>query len=176
MAEAIHNIVVGCDHAGLPLKQFLLAVLSNQGTGIGALTVDDVGCFPDATTTTTSQITLSVDYPDFAFKVARRVSQEASALGLLICGSGIGMCIAANKVPGIRAALCHEPYSAKMSRLHNNANVLCMGARIIGVELAKETLKSFLQTQFEGGRHQHRLDKIVKAEVPHVDNDVPQSK
>jgi ribose 5-phosphate isomerase B len=142
------RMVLGCDHAGLELKQTLAATLRGWG-----FEVEDLGC---------NQLE-AVDYPDFAADVARRVAGSRD-LGLLVCGTGIGMCIAANKVPGARAALCHDPYSAGAARAHNDANVLCMGGRVIGRELAKAVLRAFVDGEFEGGRHQLRLDKIAALE------------
>ncbi len=143
------RIVVGCDHAGLALKQELKLYLAELGWE-----VDDVGC----------HVAESVDYPDYAFAVARKVVAEERLLGLLLCGTGIGMCIAANKVAGVRAALCHDTFSAKAARAHNDANILCLGGRIIGPELAKAVLEAFLSGSFEGGRHQRRLEQIAKVE------------
>lgn len=142
------RIVVGSDHAGVDLKRELTRSAAEWGWE-----VEDLGC----------QGTESVDYPDFALAVARRVAGSPD-LGLLICGTGVGMCITANKVRGVRAALCHDTFSATASRAHNNANVLCLGARVIGHELARVVLKAFLEAPFDGGRHQRRLDKIAKAE------------
>ena len=106
----------------------------------------------------------SVDYPDYAKKVCEEIQQENSDLGILICGTGIGMSLAANKFEGIRAACVSDVYSAKMSRNHNNANVLCIGARVIGDEVAKLIIKTFLENEFEAGRHQRRVDKIMAFE------------
>lgn len=139
------RIAVGCDHGGLELKHALVSCL--EGWGWYVL---DQGCHSED----------SVDYPDYAFAVTSKVTDGEVELGLLVCGTGIGMCIAANKVPGIRAALCSETYSAEMARKHNDANVLCIGGRVVGVELAQAVLAAFLQASFEGGRHQRRLDKI----------------
>ena len=143
------KIVVGSDHGGLELKRQLCDGLAGWGW-----TVEDVGC-------STAQ---SVDYPDFAETVGRKVADGEADVGLLICGTGIGMCIAANKVRGVRAALCHECYSAQMARAHNDANVLCLGGRVVGPELARQVLATFLESSFEGGRHQRRLDKIASFE------------
>lgn len=104
------------------------------------------------------------DYPVYADMAARAVARGECSLGILICGTGIGMSLAANKVPGIRAAVCSEPYSAKMARAHNNCNILCFGARVIGSELAKMIVDTFLDSSFEGGRHQRRVDMIMKIE------------
>ncbi|MDU5587699.1 MAG: ribose 5-phosphate isomerase B, partial [Finegoldia magna] len=103
-------------------------------------------------------------YPDYAKKVCEEIQQENSDLGILICGTGIGMSLAANKFEGIRAACVSDVYSAKMSRNHNNANVLCIGARVIGDEVAKLIIKTFLENEFEAGRHQRRVDKIMAIE------------
>jgi len=143
------KIVVGSDHGGLELKRQLCESLLSWGWD-----VDDVGC-------STAQ---SVDYPDFAATVGRKVADGEANLGLLVCGTGIGMCIAANKVPGVRAALCCESYSAKMARAHNDANVLCLGGRVVGPELARQVLATFLESSFEGGHHQRRLDRIAALE------------
>jgi ribose 5-phosphate isomerase B len=141
--------VIASDHAGLELKRGLAQALGEWGWQ-----AEDLGC----------RGAESVDYPDFALAVARRVKSEDPPLGLLVCGTGVGMSITANKVRGVRAALCHDSYSAVAARAHNNANVLCMGGRVVGPELAKEVLRAFLVTPFDGGRHQRRLDKIAKAE------------
>jgi ribose 5-phosphate isomerase B len=138
-------IALGCDHAGFALKEEVRCYLEGRG-----LEVLDVGCPTEA----------SVDYPVFGAEVARRISSGEAARGIIICGSGIGMSIVANRFRGVRAALCTEPYSAQMSRRHNDANVLCLGARIVGPGLALEIIKTFIETEFEGGRHQRRVDMI----------------
>ncbi|MCC6749535.1 MAG: ribose 5-phosphate isomerase B [Deltaproteobacteria bacterium] len=163
------RIALGCDHAGLALKFELLGALDKWGWA-----VEDLGCHPLAAdgahglrfdqSKGVLAATDSVDYPDFALAVAQSVADGRVPLGLLICGSGIGMSIAANKVAGVRAALCHDPYSAHMCRAHNDANVLCLGGRVIGPEVGRAVLREFLETTFEGGRHQRRLDKIRQAE------------
>jgi ribose 5-phosphate isomerase B len=107
----------------------------------------------------------SVDYPDFAFQVARAVGSGQVERGILICGTGIGMCIAANKVRGVRAAPCHDSITAEMSRRHNNANLLCLSADLLGEELIDRMLKIWLETEFEGGRHARRVDKITAFEA-----------
>ena len=104
------------------------------------------------------------DYPVYADLAAHAVAKGECELGILICGTGIGMSLSANKINGIRAAVCSEPYSAKMARAHNNANILCFGARVVGSELAKMIVDTYLDTQFEGGRHQRRVDMIMKIE------------
>jgi len=106
----------------------------------------------------------SVDYPDYAFKVGEAVARKDFDFGILICGSGIGMSIAANKVKGVRAALCNDLYTAHVSREHNNANILCMGGRVIGEEVAKEIVSVWLNAKFEGGRHERRVNKITDYE------------
>lgn len=138
------NVVIGSDHGGYELKEALVPFLKEEG-----FDVLDVGTHDLA----------SVDYPDFAKKVTEVVLEE-SILGILICGTGIGISIAANKVKGIRAALCSEEFSARMSRRHNNANILCLGGRTTGVELAKSIVKAYLEEDFEGGRHQRRVELI----------------
>ncbi|MDO5027745.1 MAG: ribose 5-phosphate isomerase B [Bacillota bacterium] len=140
------KISIGSDHAGFDLKEQLKKYLEDQG-----YEVLDEGTFSKD----------SVDYPDYGKKVGERVASGQADRGLVVCGSGIGISIAANKVDGIRCALVSEPLSAKLSRMHNNANVLAMGGRLTGFEMAQECLKVFLETEFEGGRHQRRIDKLV---------------
>lgn len=144
------NIAIAADHAGVGLKAELVAELKRLGH-----TPTDFGPV-DGT---------SVDYPDYATKVTGAVNDGSASLGVLICGTGIGMSIAANKVHGIRAALCHTEFEARATRQHNDANVLCLGARVTGVGLAIEILKVFLSTGFEGGRHQTRVDKVKALEA-----------
>jgi len=139
------RIVIGCDHRGLNLKQAIIKSLSESDHKF-----EDVG----------TNDTASVDYPDIAIKVGNEVLKGNAEYGILICGSGIGMCIAANKIKGIRAANCNDIFSARRSRAHNNANVLCLGGDILGEVLALEIATTFLSTDFLGGRHQRRLDKI----------------
>lgn len=140
------KISIGSDHAGFDLKEQLKNYLEEEG-----YEVIDEGTYSLE----------SVDYPDFGKKVGKRVADKEADRGLVVCGSGIGISIAANKVPGIRCALVSEPLSARLSRQHNDANVLALGGRLTGLEMAKECLKVFLQTDFEGGRHQRRIDKLV---------------
>ena len=140
------KIIIGSDHAGFELKETCKGFLEDSGEH-GLL---DVGVFTRA----------SSDYPQIAHKVARAVADGEYERGVLICGSGIGMSIVANRYKGVRAALCHNLYAARMSRLHNDANVLTMGERVLGVGLALDILDVFLKTAFEGGRHQARLDQI----------------
>ena len=143
------KIAIGSDHAGFGLKEDVLALLTGTGTEI-----------IDCGTNTTA----SVDYPDFGEKVARMVSAGEVDRGILICGTGIGMSMVANKFPNVRAALCNDLFCAKMSRLHNDANVLVLGGRIIGKDLAAEIVRTWLNTAFEGERHMRRLQKIKKIE------------
>ncbi len=138
-------LVIAADHAGVVLKAELVAELRKLGHE-----VTDLG--PDST--------VSVDYPDFATKVTELVSKGAPTLGILVCGTGIGMSIAANKVKGIRAAVCRTEFEARATRQHNDANVLCLGQRVTGGGVALEIAKVFLTTSFEGGRHQARVDKV----------------
>jgi ribose 5-phosphate isomerase B len=107
----------------------------------------------------------SVDYPDLAFQVAQAVSSKQADRGILLCGTGIGMCIAANKVPGVRAAPCHDSITAEMSRRHNDANVLCLSADLLGADLMQRMVRIWLATEFEGGRHARRVEKIVRFEA-----------
>jgi ribose 5-phosphate isomerase B len=139
------KISVGSDHGGFELKQQVAAFLRQLGHE-----VFDAGC--DALQ--------SVDYPDFAGRVCELVRTGQCERGILICGTGIGMSIAANRYREIRAALCHEGFTARMSREHNNANVLCLGARVIGPALALDIVGQWLETEFAGGRHQRRLDML----------------
>ena len=139
------KIVLGSDHAGFELKEDLRAYLVEQKVG-----VIDLGVFNEE----------PVDYPDIGASVAEKVSRGEVGRGILICGSGIGMSIVANRFPGVRAALCHDLYTARISREHNDANLLILGGRLIGKGLAREILRVWLETGFQGGRHQRRLEKI----------------
>ncbi|HEX3316218.1 MAG TPA: ribose 5-phosphate isomerase B [Gemmataceae bacterium] len=144
------KIVIGSDHRGVDTKKRLIASLQelkHEVIDLGPIGLE------------------SVDYPDFAFEVACRVSRGEADRGLLICGTGIGMCIAANKVKGVRAASCHDTIAAEMCRRHNDANVLCLSADLLGEELMVRMAKIFLETQFEGGRHSRRIEKISKFEA-----------
>ena len=141
----METILIGSDHAGFPLKIFLKGYLERQG-----LSVVDVGC----------ESKESCDYPDYAREVCRRIMHGEASRGILICGTGLGMCMAANRFPGIRAALCTTEFHAKMGRAHNDSNVLALGGRVTGEELALSILKTWLETGFEGGRHQRRIDLI----------------
>jgi len=140
------TIFLGCDHAGISLKQALLAQLTSQ---FPDWKFEDCGTHGKE----------SVDYPDFARRVAERVATEG-ARGILICGSGIGMSIAANKIIGIRAALAWDATSARLSRQHNDANILCLGERLTGIEVAAEAARVWLTTEFLEGRHRRRVDLI----------------
>lgn len=139
------TLIIGCDHAAVDLKEMVKRHLSEKG-----IPVEDVGTHSET----------SVNYVDFAAKVARAVSGGSHKRGILICGSGIGMSMAANRFPGVRAALCNDLFSAIMSRKHNDANILAMGGRIVGDALAREIVDTWLATEFEGGRHQTRIDSM----------------
>jgi ribose 5-phosphate isomerase B len=143
------KIAIGSDHRGFDVKRRIVPFLQQLGHE-----VQDLGTAgPD-----------SVDYPDYAFEVARAVSEGRVDRGILICGTGIGMCIAANKVPGVRAAPCHDSITAEMSRRHNNANVMCLSADLLGDELIDRMIRIWLETDFEAGRHARRVDKIARFE------------
>lgn len=142
-------IAIACDHAALDMKAEVMAHLQAQG----------VECVDYGTYTKDS-----CNYPDYAEKVCKAVYEGKAELGILICGTGIGMSIAANKCKGIRAALCCDTFSARFTRLHNDANVLCMGARVLGAGLACDIADVFVNTGFEGGRHQTRVDMIMALE------------
>ncbi len=141
------KIAVGSDHGGFVYKQLVIDFLQNIGQEI-----EDVGCYS----------TDSVDYPNQADKVCEKVRNGECERGILICGTGIGMSIAANRHDGIRAALCHEAFTARMSREHNNANVLCIGERVLGQEIALDVVGTWVETEFAGGRHQRRLDLMAE--------------
>ena len=139
------KIAIGSDHGGFELKGLIVDYLQQEGHE-----VMDCGC----------DSLESVDYPDFAEKVCFEVRSGVCEAGILICGTGIGMSIAANRYKDIRAALCHEAFTSRMSREHNNANILCLGARVIGSEVALDIVRVWVNTEFAGGRHQKRLDKL----------------
>jgi len=145
--EASVKIAIASDHAGFPLK----AVLADELAGMGHL-VADLGATDSVT---------SVDYPDFGRLCAREVAGGRVDMGVVVCGSGIGISIAANRVPGARCALVHDNLSARLARLHNDANMIAFGARTTGVETARDALRAFLETPFEGGRHQRRIDQLA---------------
>lgn len=144
------RVAVASDHGGWQLKQQVVEYLREAG-----VPCTDLGTYSEE----------AVDYPDFAVLVAEGVRRGDYDRGILCCGTGIGVCIAANKVPGVRAALCHDTYSARMSREHNDANVLTMGQRVIGPGLAREIVRVWLATEFAGGRHARRVDKIRDIEA-----------
>ncbi|HIX47368.1 MAG TPA: ribose 5-phosphate isomerase B [Candidatus Borkfalkia faecigallinarum] len=144
------KIAVACDHGGLQLKRALVRYLTSKGHE-----VIDFG-------TDTEE---SCDYPDYALPAAEAVAAGRCERGILVCGTGIGVSLVANKVPGIRCAHCHDTYSAKYTRLHNDANMLAFGQRVIGEGLMEEIVDVFLSTDFEGGRHQRRLDKLAAIEA-----------
>ena len=139
----------GCDHAGLALKEHLVAWLRAVGDE-----VVDLGTH-DGT---------SVDYPHYGAEVGRHVAADARSRGLVVCGSGIGISIAANKIAGVRCALVHDSFTAEMARLHNDANVIALGARVVGAGVAEHAVAAFRGTDFEGGRHQRRIDQLTALE------------
>ncbi len=141
------HIAIGCDHGGFSYKELLLPFLTQAGHK-----VEDFGTYS----------TDSCDYPDLGIKVGEAVASGKADCGIVICGTGIGISISCNKVRGVRCALCGDPVSARLTRAHNDANVLAMGARIIGVEMMYEIVRVFLATPFDGGRHGLRVDKIMK--------------
>jgi ribose 5-phosphate isomerase B len=143
------RIAIGCDHRGFELKELILSFLQNEGYGC-----QDFGCYS----------TEPVDYPDIAREVGQAVASGSFDQGILICSTGIGMCIAANKIKGVRAALCHNVFAAQRARQHNDANVLCLGGEDVDTSLALEIVKTFLTTDFEGGRHARRVNKIKALE------------
>ncbi|KOA18366.1 putative sugar phosphate isomerase YwlF [Clostridium homopropionicum DSM 5847] len=143
------KIAIGCDHGGFKLKIAVVKHLQEKN-----IEVKDFGTYTEE----------SCDYPDFAVKVSEEVVQGNFDFGIVICGTGIGISIAANKVPGARAALCHDTFSAHSTREHNNANILALGERVIGVGLALDIVDIFLSTDFQGGRHERRVSKISEIE------------
>ena len=146
MRENIQPIAIGSDHAGFDYKQQIVEYLESKG-----LQVKDMGVYDSN----------SADYPDFAHPVAYAVEKREVSMGILVCGSDNGVAITANKHQGIRAALCWMPEIAKLARQHNNANIICLPSRFVGIEDAREMVEIFLNTEFEGGRHQARVDKIA---------------
>lgn len=142
-------IAIACDHSALEMKKEIEGLLTEMG-----LEYKDFG-------TCTAE---SCDYPVFGVRAARAVASGECERGIVICGTGIGISLAANKVKGIRCALCSEPYSAELTRRHNDANMLAIGARVIGPELAKSIVRTFFTTEFEGGRHQRRIDMLTALE------------
>jgi ribose 5-phosphate isomerase B len=143
-------IALGADHGGFPLKKFIIATIESGGNR-----VLDLGTFDET----------PVDYPDYAKSVAEALLSDRAERGVLLCGSGVGACVAANKIAGIRACLCHDTYSAHQGVEHDNMNILCIGARVIGPALAVELIESFLRARFSGdARHRRRLGKIAELE------------
>jgi ribose 5-phosphate isomerase B len=144
------KIVIGSDHRGVEIKRRLLPVVQSMGHELIDIGTDGAE---------------SVDYPDYAYEVAKRVGKGEVDRGLLICGTGTGMCIAANKVRGVRAASCQDVLTAEMSRRHNDANVLCLSADLVGEDQMTQMIRIWLETGFEGGRHARRVEKIAKIEA-----------
>lgn len=144
------KVAIAADHGGYKLKEEIKNLLASMN-----IETEDFGCSCED----------SVDYPDYALPVAQKVAAGEYDRGILVCGTGIGMSIAANKVPGIRCALVHDTFSARATREHNNTNVLAMGERVIGPGLALDIVKIWLETQFQGGRHERRVEKITQIEA-----------
>lgn len=143
------TIAIGSDHAGIELRQTVISHLKEQG-----YTVQDLGCpTPER-----------VDYPDYAIAVSKAITSGEAELGVLVCGSGVGMSMTANKVAGIRAALCTDAYTAEMTRAHNDANILCLGQRVVGTGVALAIVDSFFNSDYEGGRHAGRVEKMTALE------------
>ena len=147
------KVAIASDHGGIRIREEIKKLMDEMG-----IEYIDLGC----------ECETSVDYPDYAIPVAEKVANGEVDRGILICGTGIGMSIAANKVKGIRCALCHDVYSAKLTRQHNDSNILAMGERVIGPGLAREIAKVWLTTEFEGGRHARRVEKITQYENKHL--------
>ena len=145
----MNKIIIGCDHGGFELKNEVIAHLAKRG-----IEVTDVGTYSTA----------SCNYPDYARAVCQRIQSGEFERGILVCGTGIGISIAANKHNGIRAACCSDTFSARMTRLHNDANVLCFGGKVVGAGLACDMVDLFIDTEFEGGRHQARVDLLADIE------------
>jgi len=143
------KIAFACDHGGYELKDTIIKWLNDNG-----YEVVDFGC----------NSTASVDYPDYALPASQAVARGECDFGILVCGTGIGMSLCANKVNGIRAACCSDTFSAKMTRLHNNSNILCFGARVVGAGLAIELVRNFVESEFEGDRHIKRVEKVMAIE------------
>ena len=150
MPEKRTSIIIGSDHAAYDLKEKVKAFLVGRG-----IDIEDAGCHNEN----------SVDYPDIGIKVASMVSRGKFERGILMCGTGIGMSMVANKFPHVRAALCADLFSSIMSRRHNNSNILVLGGRVVGDILAMEIVKAWLETPFEGGRHQRRLEKFDRIDT-----------
>lgn len=143
------KIAIGCDHGGLEHKNAIAEHFEKRGFEVLDFGIHELE---------------SIDYPKIALKVANSVASKEAELGILVCGTGIGMSLAANKVKGIRAACCSEHFSAKYTRMHNDSNILCLGGRVIGIGTAIELADLFVDTEFEGGRHQRRVDMITEIE------------
>jgi ribose 5-phosphate isomerase B len=152
------KIVIGSDHRGVEVKRRLVEVIRSMGHDLV-----DIG----------AQEAESVDYPDYAHEVGKRVGTKEAERGILICGTGIGMSMAANKVRGVRAAACQDLLTAEMSRRHNDANVLCLSADLLGEDQMAQMIRIWLETPFEGGRHARRLDKIAKIEAEQCEKPGP---
>jgi ribose 5-phosphate isomerase B len=146
------KVAIASDHGGMNIREEIKALMNELG-----IEFEDFGC----------ECETSVDYPDYALPVAKKVAEGEFDRGILICGTGIGMSIAANKVKGIRCALVHDTFSARATREHNDTNILAMGERVIGPGLARDIVKIWLSTDFEGGRHATRVDKITEIEKNH---------
>ncbi len=138
---------IGTDHAGFNIKDKVIEILENFNCE-----VEDLGCYSKD----------RVDYPDLGHKVAQAVANDEGSFGILICGTGIGISISANKIKGIRAALCHDAYTAKMAKAHNRANILAFGERVVGLGVIEDMIEAFIKTPFDGGRHEKRVEKIEK--------------
>lgn len=143
------KIALASDHGGFELKEFIKEYLLNKDYEIVDLGTNNED---------------SVDYPDYGKKAGKAVVNKEADFAIIFCGTGIGISISANKVKGVRAALCHDHYTAKLTRLHNNSNILAMGGRVVGKEIAIDMVDTFLNTEFEGGRHQRRIDKMMSIE------------
>ncbi len=143
------KIAIGCDHTAIDLKETIKKHLQDKGHE-----VEDVGTYSKE----------SCDYPIYGFKVANKIKNGEAERGVLICGTGVGISLAANKVKGIRAVVCSEPYTAKMARMHNNAQIVAMGARVVSDGLATDIVDAFMNAEFEGGRHQRRVDILNRIE------------
>jgi ribose 5-phosphate isomerase B len=145
----MEKIIIGCDHGGVELKNEIIVHLNKRG-----IEVTDVGTYTNE----------SCNYPDYARALCKRIQSGEFERGILVCGTGIGMSMAANKHKGIRAACCSDTFSTRMTRMHNNANVLCLGGRVVGAGLACDMVDLFVDTEFEGGRHQTRVDMVMQIE------------
>ncbi|MCS7303682.1 MAG: ribose 5-phosphate isomerase B [Thermoguttaceae bacterium] len=153
------KIAVGSDHRGFEIRGKIIQLLQRLGHE-----VEDHGCFSPA----------PCDYPDIAARVASRISRGEVDRGILICGTGIGMCIAANKFPGVRAAPCHDDFTAEMSRRHNDSNILCLSADLLGERLIDRMIEIWLNTPFDGGRHARRIQKILQLEQNQIHRPCPE--